>query len=628
MTAGRIFFLSPEKFLASIDARSGEILWKTADADLLAAIGPLFSPQPRWTGLSPFPYLRSNQEFLFFSGPRMPRIVTVSARDGKLAWRKDVPLVDGGSVHLLLRDDAIYAIGHGPGETSFTMDYQTGEIQKRFLGRRACTIATGTADSIFYRAPGGTVRLDLASGIEEHIAPMRPPCYEGVIVSGGLLYWGPWKCRCQLSLYGHIALASAGHSLARTLPDESRLVLGPGDPASVETFPVDANDWPCYQADNARTSATQAAIAKQVSRRWAFQLPPNALPTAPVAAGDLVFLGDSAGVVRAFDAADGTPRWQAHTAAAIFFPPALWEGRLYVGSADGYVYAFEATSGRLLWKFLAAPFDRRIPVFGKLISTWPVAGGVVVRNGTLYAAAGIAHYDGTHVYALDAVSGKVRWHNDTSGSLSQEVKSGVSLQGGLRIVDHQLQFCGGNAYPLAAYDLATGHCATRPNDQAASGSRTAFYPYYPEHGRYEPLNHPLPDGRSLDYAVDYGGEFHSPLALVDPLPPGVAPLPPLWRIPVRGQRPTATPKILWEDKSRARFTGFVVGLGALLTAGETATPAGPKPFLASVDIQNGSPAWREELPAPVVKSGLAVDHQARIIAALENGQVLCFAEDQ
>jgi hypothetical protein len=39
---------------------------------------------------------------------------------------------------------------------------------------------------------------------------------------------------------------------------------------------------------------------------------------------------------------------------------------------------------------LFAAGARRIPVLGKLISTWPVSGGVIVHEGTLYAAAGIA----------------------------------------------------------------------------------------------------------------------------------------------------------------------------------------------------------------------------------------------
>ncbi|UCC99566.1 MAG: PQQ-binding-like beta-propeller repeat protein, partial [Phycisphaerales bacterium] len=55
MRNGRIYYLSPEKLLACLNAETGGIVWKTSDAILLKAIGPLFPQQPRWTGLSPFP---------------------------------------------------------------------------------------------------------------------------------------------------------------------------------------------------------------------------------------------------------------------------------------------------------------------------------------------------------------------------------------------------------------------------------------------------------------------------------------------------------------------------------------------------------------------------------------------
>ncbi len=54
---------------------------------------------------------------------------------------------------------------------------------------------------------------------------------------------------------------------------------------------------------------------------------------------------------------------------------------------------------------MAAPAERLIPVYGTLMSTWPVATGVLVENGTAYVAAGMANYDGTYVYALDAGPG-------------------------------------------------------------------------------------------------------------------------------------------------------------------------------------------------------------------------------
>jgi len=623
MRSGRIYFLSPQRFLGCLNAETGEVLWKTAEAELLEAIGPMFSELPRWTGLSPFPYVRCNDKYLFFSGPRLPRVVTVATEDGKLAWQKEVKINDGGSVHLLLRDDAIYAVGEADG--SFSMAYDTGEVLSRLLGRRACTMATGSVDSIFYRAPGGTVRIDLATGSTEHIAPMRPPCYEGVIISGGLLYWGAWKCQCQLSMYGHICLAPAGDFDDRPGVDSTRLEPGVGDPREVEEFQEHADDWPSYQGDNRRTSATRVAIPRQVSRRWVFRPPSAAMPTAPVAAGGVVFFGDHNGLVRAVDASDGTLRWKAYTGGPVFFPPAVWEGRVYAGSADGRVYAFEAATGRPLWTFRAAPAERRIPVFGKLLSTWPVAGGVVVEDGVVYAAAGIAHYDGTHVYALDAITGNVKWHNAASGRLSPEVNSGVSLQGSLYLEGDQLRFSGGNACLLASYDLKTGRCTSPPNERVGADFRTAFYPYYPEYGQYVSLHHELADGRSLNYTADYAGVMHAPLALFAPLPPGSPRLGPDWRILPRREALQVKPAVLWEDQSRAKFNSLIVAPNAVLTAGQTASPDGARSFLAAVDVENGSQIWKEELPAPVVKGGTALDHKARVFVSLADGRVLAFA---
>ena len=212
-----------------------------------------------------------------------------------------------------------------------------------------------------------------------------------------------------------------------------------------------------------------------------------------------------------------------HTGGAIFLPPAIWRGRLYAGSADGRVYAYEAATGRLLWSFRAAPADRWMPVYGRLMSTWPVAGGVVAEEGVVYAAAGIAHYDGTYVYALDAVTGRVKWRNDTSGNLSEKVDCGVSLQGPLSLTAGELRFLGGGKYETARYDRATGRCLNEPDNTLAAQFRTAFYPYFPDYGRYMSLRYVLADGKEWVYDASYEGSQHTPLALLAPAPPGSAP---------------------------------------------------------------------------------------------------------
>jgi len=291
------------------------------------------------------------------------------------------------------------------------------------------------------------------------------------------------------------------------------------------------------------------------------------------------------------------------------------------------VYAFEAATGRPLWTFRVAPRRRWIPVYGKLISTWPVAGGVVVHNGVVYAAAGIAHYDGTYVVALDAVTGKVKWCNDSSGQLSKETNSGIGLQGNLFVRSGELRFRGGNVHETARYDLQTGKCLNSPYDQVGTRFRTAFCPYYPEYGQCPSLHHTFPDGRTLDYAVNhatYQGDWHSPLTLLAPLPPGAPD--PAKDAAGRRTRGKLVPKreVIWKDRTGRRFNSFVIADDVLLAAGRTNTEDDPGAFLTAVNVQDGSDIWHKGLPAAAIKGGTAVDHKGRIFVSLEDGRVLCF----
>jgi len=607
MRGKRIYFYSPGKLLGCLDAGDGNVLWKNSDSELLQAIGPEGRAQHYVTGYSTSTYIKCNDDLIFFAGPQRSRLVVARAKDGKLLWQKE-----HGNFQLVLREDGVYAAGpqqpRSPSsESGFKLAYETGEVLAHLPMRRACTRATGSVDSVFFRANGGTVRIDTATGNANHITTMRPPCQDGVIISDGNLFWGPWMCGCQLSLYGHIGLASAGDFDFRPAVDDSRLKTF-ANADSVKPFEVRPGDWATYLGDNARSSTTKTEIPRRVSRQWSFRAASGGFPSAPVAAGDLVFFGDRRGVVRALRAADGRPSWQAYTGGAICFPPAVEDGRLFVGSADGRVYAFEAASGRPLWVFRAAPADRWIPVYGKLISTWPVAGGVVVQDGVVYAAAGIAHYDGTHVYALEAATGKVVWHNDTSGATSAKTQSGASLQGSLAIRDGQLRFLGGGVHREAQYDLATGKCLNQPHDQPYAMFATAFYAYFPDYGKYLSLGRSLADGRLLRYDAAYEGSRHSGLMLL-PRPP----------------RPGQKTEPIWQHPAERRFNSFAVAGDVLLAAGHTGLTADDTSFLAAIDTEDGSRLWQTRLPGPVVKGGTAVNHRGQIFVSLETGQVLSLA---
>jgi outer membrane protein assembly factor BamB len=85
----------------------------------------------------------------------------------------------------------------------------------------------------------------------------------------------------------------------------------------------------------------------------------------------------------------------------------------------------------------------------------------------------------------------------------------------------------------------------------------------------------------------------------------------------------ATPKYLWQDQQNYRFTSLVVGQQALLAAGhQEATPQHSK--LLAIDIETGATLWSVDLPAATVKSGLAMDSNGSVYAALENGELHCW----
>ena len=613
MNKGRLFAFSPEKYLVAIDKQDGSVLFKNSDKDLLAAIGPNGRAQHYVTGYATTCYIKCNEHYLFFAGPQRAKMVSASASSGRLAWTHPA-----GNLQLVLRDDAVYAAG--PNTTGVRLDYATGKTISGLPTRRACTRATGCVDSIFYRTSGGTVRVMTETQAAHHIAPMRPPCQDGVIISNGQLYWGPWMCGCQLSLYGHVSLAPVGDAtFGDDVYDTALSISSPNQ--QVSELKVAANDWPSYRGSNARNDVTQNTIPAKVELAWTQQVSQGALPTAPVAAGGLVFVANRAGAVHAFSA-EGKTIWKSYTNGPIYYPPAIDGGRLFVGCADGHVYAFEAKTGRALWDFRVAPEDRLVPIFDQAISTWPVAGGVAVQNGTVYAAAGFTHYDGTYVVALDGATGKLKAKNLTSGKLSPKVNSGISLQGNLSIVNNELRFLAGGVYEVARYDLATLKCLNTPKVQVNSQFRTAFYPYYPEYGKYVSLEHTCPDGSTLCHDASYEGNQFSNLALQEPLPAGASRSPKeaaRWNRR-RGETPI---KSRWQDNGNRRFTSFVVSKDNLLAAGHSGSDFGDV-FLASLNVKDGRPVWTQKLKSLPVKGGVAIDAELRIFVTDESGKLLCF----
>lgn len=242
------------------------------------------------------------------------------------------------------------------------------------------------------------------------------------------------------------------------------------------TARVRGADWPAYRADAARSGATDEVLPRELGLAWTFLPAAGPRPAwrssnrmtfdltfQPVVAGARVVFGSSADdKVYALDAATGRVCWTFYTEGPVRFAPAAWRDRAFVASDDGHLYALALADGRLLWKHRGGPDGRLSMGNDRLISRWPARGGPVVRDDTVYYAAGIWPSDGVYVHALDAGTGRVAWSNTDSGGLDMpqphptaEARSGVSPQGYLLASGEAIFVPTGRAVP-AAFDRRTG----------------------------------------------------------------------------------------------------------------------------------------------------------------------------
>ncbi len=107
--------------------------------------------------------------------------------------------------------------------------------------------------------------------------------------------------------------------------------------------------------------------------------------------------------------ASGEEIWQFTAGGRIDSPPTIYRGMVLFGSADGRAYCLRASDGKLAWRFLAAPVDRRIASYDQIESAWPVHGSVLIHDDKAYITAGRSTYlnGGIRLYALDPATGKI-----------------------------------------------------------------------------------------------------------------------------------------------------------------------------------------------------------------------------
>jgi outer membrane protein assembly factor BamB len=175
-------------------------------------------------------------------------------------------------------------------------------------------------------------------------------------------------------------------------------------------------------------------ISKFTKVRWQFQTKGQVL-SSPAIAGDTLYIGSSDHLLYALDRASGAKKWTFKTESRVTSSPAVAADTVYFGSYDGKFYAVDAATGKEKWKFAtpgerrfaathlhgASPVAEVMPdPFDFYLSSPAVA------NGMVYFASG-----DTNIYALDAATGQLKWKFKTADVVhgSPAISGGVLYVG-------------------------------------------------------------------------------------------------------------------------------------------------------------------------------------------------------
>ena len=191
-----------------------------------------------------------------------------------------------------------------------------------------------------------------------------------------------------------------------------------------------------------------SAVTHTPKVKWKFHTN-GSVNSTPAIVNDTVYVGSADGSLYAVARTTGKLRWRYKTGDRVASSPAVSDGLVYFASYDGYFYAVNASDGELAWKFKTGGEHRfegthlhgSLPAPELMPDPFDVyLSSPEVWHGAVYFGSG----DG-NVYALDAKSGALDW----------KFKTGDVVHASPMIADGSLFIGSWDSY-MYALDAATG----------------------------------------------------------------------------------------------------------------------------------------------------------------------------
>ena len=176
---------------------------------------------------------------------------------------------------------------------------------------------------------------------------------------------------------------------------------------------ADAADAPMFRGDAQHSGSYEGrGVAALGGVKWTFRSGGQFIAS-PAVASDTVYQGGTDGFLYALARASGALKWKFETRGRIVSSPAVAGGAVYFLSYDGNLYAVDAASGALKWKFATGGEKRfsarHLHGSEPAAETAPDPWDCYLSSPTVWNGAVYFGSSDSFVYAVDAASGTLRW---------------------------------------------------------------------------------------------------------------------------------------------------------------------------------------------------------------------------
>jgi outer membrane protein assembly factor BamB len=145
-------------------------------------------------------------------------------------------------------------------------------------------------------------------------------------------------------------IGSRDGSLYALRTSDGKLVWKTPSEHAVDVIPAVSDNMVVYGSSSARLTAVNPIDAKPI---WSFNAKDGVFQSSPLIVGDRVFSGGGGHFVRSFEKATGKLVWERELGMWVQSSVAHRNGVIYIGSDAGFLVAYDASSGREMWKFAA-----------------------------------------------------------------------------------------------------------------------------------------------------------------------------------------------------------------------------------------------------------------------------------